>query len=85
MICVSTDVREQAQRCKACSAGAAGIPGGGSPAAVATPTPDDHSVDVHDVDSSNPRNWSDLSSNAVGAAAATPTSTSSASPDATGA
>jgi hypothetical protein len=61
-------------------------PGGcSSAAAVATTTPDDSWADVHDADSGSSGNWSDLSSDAASAAAATPTLASSASPDATSA
>jgi hypothetical protein len=86
-VCVlSIDVWEQAPWCKTCSTGAAGPPeGGSSAAAVATAIPDDSWADVPDSDSGSPSDWSDLSSNAAGAATATPTSTPSASLDASGA
>jgi hypothetical protein len=47
--------------------------------------PDDHLANVLDADTSSSSNWSDFSSNAAGAAVDTPTSASSASPDAIGA
>jgi hypothetical protein len=86
-VCVhSTDVWEQAQRCKECSARIVGTPRRCSlSATIATATPDDSWADVHDANSGSPSNWSDLSSNAAGAAAITPTSASSASSDALGA
>jgi hypothetical protein len=69
-----------------CSARTAGTLGGCSPtAAVATATPDDSRADVHDANLGSSGNWSDLSSDAAGAAAATPTLASNASSDATSA
>jgi hypothetical protein len=53
----------------------------GTPTAVATTTPNDHWVDVSDVDPDSPNDWLDNSSYATGAAAATPTSTLDESAD----
>jgi hypothetical protein len=69
---LSTDVWQQAQRWKACSAAAADTPSWGTPAAVATTTPDDHRADVSDADLGSPSDWTDSSSYAIGVAAATP-------------
>jgi hypothetical protein len=80
---LSTDVWQQAQRWKACSAAVADTPSWGTPAAVATTTPDDHQAYVSDADPGSPSDWPDSSSYAIGVAAATPTSTSDASADAT--
>jgi hypothetical protein len=44
---------------------------------------DDHCADVPDANLDSPSNWPDFSSNEAGAAAATPTSTSDTSSDAT--
>jgi hypothetical protein len=86
MCVISTDVLEQAQRCEAYSARTAGTPRGGSSAAVvATATTDDYRADVLDANSSSPGHWSDISSHAAGAVAATTASASSASPDASSA
>ena len=69
----SADVREQAQRRKACSAG------GGAPAtAPAAPAPDVHRADVSDADSGSSSDWSHVGSHATGVAAVASTSTASA-------
>jgi hypothetical protein len=75
----SADVREQAQRRKACSAGAASSAGRGTPAtATATPAPDVHRADVPDADSGSPSHRSDSGRHSAAAAAGT-TSASDAS------
>jgi hypothetical protein len=78
----STDVRQQEQRWKACPARAAGNARWGTPAAVASTTPNDNRADVSDADSGSPNDWSDSDSHAIGAATAAPIPTSTASVDA---
>jgi hypothetical protein len=74
----SADVREQAQRRKACSAGASRSTGGGTPAAAATPAPDVDRADVSDADSGSSDHRSDFGRHSAAAAAST-TSASDAS------
>jgi hypothetical protein len=67
----STDVREQAQRRKACSAGASRSAGRGTLAtATAAPAPDVHRADVPDADSGSPSHRSDSGRHSAAAIAA---------------
>ena len=74
----SADVREQAQRRKACSAGASRSTGGGAPAAApAAPAPDVHRADVSDADSGSSSHRSDFGRHSATAAGTTSTSDAS--------
>jgi hypothetical protein len=64
-----------------CPARAANTPGRGTPAAVATTTPNDNRADVSDADLDSSSNWSDPDSYATGATTSASTSTSTASAD----
>jgi hypothetical protein len=76
----SADVREQAQRRKACSAGASRSAGRGAPAtSAAALAPDVHRADVPDADSGSPSHQSDSGRHSAAAAAAGTTSASDAS------
>jgi hypothetical protein len=73
------DVRKEAQRRKACSAGAASSAGWGTPATTtATTAPDDHRADVSNADSGSSSHRSDSGRHSA-AAVATTTSASDAS------
>jgi hypothetical protein len=74
----SADVRQQAQRRKACYAGAGSNARSGTSAAVATIAPNDNRANVLDADSGNPSYWPD-SARYAAAAALAPTPTSNAS------
>jgi hypothetical protein len=74
----SADVREQAQRRKACSARASCSTGRGTPAtAPAAPAPDVDRADVSDADSGSSSHWLDFGRHSA-AAVAGPTSASDA-------
>jgi hypothetical protein len=74
----SADVREQAQRRKACSEGTGSPAGWGTPA-TAAPAPDVHRADVPDADSGSSSHQSDSGRHSAAAAATATTSASDAS------